>query len=165
MKYFMFILILTVSSYFVLNAQPSKGDVGISIGIQKAHTDINIPYWIGDKTVLAPSFSFFNDSEKLTEFDIGASFRHYMKKEKLSPFISAGYMWMFYSPGTSNLSSIHDHVFGVSFGGEYFFDNQFSIGGEIQLNLSVSDENSNRFGNPGGHNFNTGSYLFASFYF
>jgi hypothetical protein len=46
-----------------------------------------------------------------------------------------------------------------------FFDPHFSIGVEAQMNVRSSDNDSSRFGNPGGTNFNTGSAVTANIYF
>jgi hypothetical protein len=61
--------------------------------------------------------------------------------------------------------AITDIIAGAGFGGDYFFTPKFSVGIEIQGNLSVSDEGSFRFGNPGNVNFNTATALTASIYF
>jgi hypothetical protein len=53
----------------------------------------------------------------------------------------------------------------VAFGAEYFLSDSFSFGVEAQGNLTKSDENSSRFGNPGGVNFNTGAMVSATVYF
>jgi hypothetical protein len=58
-----------------------------------------------------------------------------------------------------------DILGGLAFGGEYFLTDNFSFGVEAQGNLTKSDENSFRFGNPGKINFNTGTMISATIYF
>jgi hypothetical protein len=61
--------------------------------------------------------------------------------------------------------SVTDIIAGLGFGGDFFLDEQFSLGVELQGNFTFSDEGSMRFGNPGGINFNTASQITASIYF
>jgi len=54
---------------------------------------------------------------------------------------------------------------GLNFGGEYYISEHFSVGIEAQGNLTKSDKNSGRFGNPGGVNINLATMIFATMYF
>ena len=54
---------------------------------------------------------------------------------------------------------------GMLAGGESFLNSSFSLSVEVQLNLSFSDELSDRFGNPDGTNLNTATVLSGAFYF
>ncbi|MBI5471531.1 MAG: hypothetical protein HY961_04210, partial [Ignavibacteriae bacterium] len=65
----------------------------------------------------------------------------------------------------TNGDAVVDKLLGGFVGMEYFFHRRFSVGGELQVNVIWSDQSSNRFGNPGKVNINTGSALFATFYF
>jgi len=58
-----------------------------------------------------------------------------------------------------------DLLGGLAFGAEYFFTENFSLGVEAQGNFTKSDENSFRFGNPDGLNFNTATMISATIYF
>jgi hypothetical protein len=60
---------------------------------------------------------------------------------------------------------ISDLILGPSFGGEYYFNKNFSVGIELQLNVVLSGEKSMRFSNPDGMNINTATALFATIYF
>jgi len=65
----------------------------------------------------------------------------------------------------TDISQKIDKFAGNGVGAEYFFDKHFSIGVEAQGNVTVSDMNSFRFGNPDGTNFNTATMVTANVYF
>lgn len=168
MKQFCLIVLLMASFSLValsndLLAQPQEGSVGITAVIQNVQLDFGIPIWIADEVVLVPAFGFLHASDRASDWAFGLAARSYIKKEKLSPYLGARFGAFILSPKDGD--SLTDYLAGVFFGGEYFFDKHFSVGGELQLNATISDEFSGRFGNPDGTNFNTASVVSFSFYF
>ncbi len=102
--------------------------------------------------------------------DIGFALapRFYLKKEKISPYVGLKVGTLINKPSSENKIDTEtkiDLLGGLAFGGEYFLSDNFSFGVEIQGNLTKSDENSYRFGNPGGVNFNTSTMISATVYF
>lgn len=146
---------------FRSQAQVQAGQVGIAASLQSLQLDFTIPIWVGDRIVVAPSVGFMSSSEHITDIDLGAAFRAYLSKEKLSPYLGVrGAAFIL-----TNGSSTTDKLLGAFFGAEYFLDSHFSVGGELQLNATFSDQYSNRFGNPNGTNINNATGLYATFYF
>lgn len=147
-----------------------RSGVGLSTSMQTTGSSLQIPIWIGDKAQLAPAIGF-TWAEKLgTDLHLGLAARFYSKSEGFSPYVgvSAGIATYFpYEEGETTIETeaYHDFIFGLNFGAEYFFGENFSIGVEAQGNFTVSDEISWRFGNPGGTNFNLATALRASVYF
>jgi hypothetical protein len=158
-------IILLCIIFLHLNAiaQAQKGQIGISGNIQNNQSDFLVPIWVANDVVLAPALGFVHISEKASDFSFGVISRVYTSKEKLSPYFGGRFGAIIYSPKSGE--SVSDFLAGICWGGEYFLDSQFSIGGELQLNVSISDEKSGRFSNAGGYNINTGMALFVSFYF
>lgn len=151
----------------MLYSQESK-QVGISGSIQDNQFGILVPIWFGEKFVVAPAFDL-KFAEKIgTDFGIVLAPRFYLKKEKISPYLGLRVGALINKPSSENEIDTEtkiDLLGGIAFGGEYFLSDNFSFGVEIQGNLTKSDENSNRFGNPDGINFNTGTMISATIYF
>lgn len=144
-------------------SQPEKGQVGLSVLLQNPQFDFIIPYWFQEQLVLAPAVSFNSISSHATDFGIGGILRYYIAKNQVSPYTGVRAGALIFTPKRG--SSTTDYLVGPFFGAEYFFDAQFSIGIELQLNVAFSHKSSSRFGNPNGTNVNTASALFASVYF
>jgi hypothetical protein len=142
--------------------------IGLSGSIQGDQLGILVPIWLGEKFVLAPAFQI-NYAETIgTDIGIGVVPRFYIKKEKLAPYIGFKIGVMMNKPSSDN--SIDDKtktdiLGGVAFGGEYFIGDNFSLGVEAQGNMTKSGEDSNRYGNPNGFNFNTATMISATIYF
>jgi len=82
----------------------------------------------------------------------------------MMPYLGLKFGALFYFPDGDKKSTL-DFMTGVAFGGEYFFNEHFSLGIEAQGNFTISDKSSERFGNPGKTNFNLGTQVSASIYF
>jgi hypothetical protein len=143
-------------------AQAKKGQVGISAALQDFQLDFTVPIWAADRIVIAPSFGLVRASNLATDWTLGGTLRVYLSKEKLSRYLGTRYGALILSP--KDRDSLTDHILGFFLGGEYFFDSRFSIGGELQLNFTFSDDLSNRFGHPGGTIINTATAIYATFY-
>jgi hypothetical protein len=151
----------------LLYSQESK-KIGISGSIQGNQYGISIPIWLGEKFVLAPAFDLKFAEKVGTDFGVALAPRYYLKKEKISPYLGLRIGVLINKPSSENNIDTEtkvDLLGGLAFGGEYFLSDNFSFGVEIQGNVTKSDENSNRFGNPDGISFNIGTMVSATVYF
>jgi hypothetical protein len=158
---FCFCLFLNPGSIFSQEMQTSR-KVGLSAGFYNDQTDIMLPVWVSPKIVLAPSVSALWVEDGGTDLGFGIAFRFYHHINKVSPYFGARLGVLVLSP--KGRDSVADFVSGVMLGGEYFLCPQFSLGIEAQVNATFSNDQSSRFGNPGGMNINTGSVIIASIY-
>ncbi len=145
-----------------------KGKTGLSGSIQGSDFGILIPVWVGEKTVIAPAFELKFGEKIGTDFAVGLATRMYLKTEKLCPYYGFKLGALVNIPSSANEIDTEtkiDLVGGLAFGAEYFFVDNFSVGVELQGNITKSGTNSARFGNPGGINFNTGTMVIATIYF
>ena len=152
----------------LLYSQESKKNIGISGSLQDNQFGILVPIWVGEKFVVAPAFDLKYAEKVGTDFGIALATRFYLKKEKISPYLGLRIGALINKPSSENEVDTEtklDLLGGLAFGGEYFLSDNFSFGVEIQGNLTKSDKNSNRFGNPDGINFNTGTMISATLYF
>jgi len=145
-----------------------KGKVGLSGTIQNDQFGILLPIWLGESVVLAPAFDL-KFAEKIgTDFSIGLVPRFYFKHEKLCPYFGLKAGTAINIPSSDNQAdntTTYDIIGGVAFGAEYFIVDNFSVGVEAQGNFTKSAKESNRFGNPGGVNFNTATMISATIFF
>ena len=142
---------------------PASGSVGLMASLQSEQIDILVPLWVSPNLSLAPALRIVSVGDSYTDYGIGASLRVYRRSATVSPYVGLRGMALVISPKTGD--GWTDFVVGGAFGGDYFFDPQFSVGVEAQLNVSVSADASTRFGNPGGTNINSGMGVFAALYF
>ncbi|MCK9423780.1 MAG: hypothetical protein M0Q38_14405 [Bacteroidales bacterium] len=164
-------IIFTVFTFLLLTdflfAQ-HKGKIGLSGSIQSDQFGILIPIWLGEKVVLAPAFDFKFAEKVGTDFSIGLVPRFYFKNEKLCPYFGLKVGTAINIPSTDNKvesETTYDIIGGLAVGAEYFIVDYFSLGVEAQGNFTKSSKESNRFGNPGGLNFNTATMISATIYF
>lgn len=144
--------------------------IGISALVQDGQYDILLPLVLSSSIVIAPAIGIASVSDAGTDIGLGVVTRFYLNDSKVKPFLGGRAGVMIFSPSKPEGSnedpeSTTDFILGFLAGGEYFLDEGFSFGVEAQLNASISDENSSRFGNPGGFNINTGAAVFATVYF
>lgn len=166
MKKFDFIFTAILCMVFSMNlkAQDETRTWGISASIQQNQFDILFPIWTGGNNVIAPSIGAIYIEDSGTDLRLGLLDRIYFNTTKsLKPFLGLRAGVLFSLPDGGDNAT--DYIIGLLGGGEYFFSKNFSVGVEAQLNMSISDENSNRFGNPGGTNINTATAIFATIYF
>lgn len=160
--------IFLVLFLFKTSFSQTDSKVGLTAIVQDVQLGFNLPIWVGDKTVLAPSIDFTTAEDVGTDIGLGVGFRFYRKVEKLSPYAGIRIGALINSPSNNNALNTEqttDWIFGPIFGGEYFLSERFSFGVEGQGNIAFSDEESNRFGNPGNVNFNLGTVFMATIYF
>lgn len=172
------ILILIFSFIYSLSicqdTLPQKGAAGLSATFQGQQLGLLIPIWTGNNFVIAPAIDFAYAESAATEIGIGIRARYYITKAKVSPYIGIGggaiinsYETVTYNEYSSNTEKekTFDFLVGLAFGGEYFLDEHFSFGIEAQGNMTKSDKDSYKFGNPDGINFNLATMLSATIYF
>jgi hypothetical protein len=161
---FIFIAILCIIYAMSTNAQENNRTWGISASIQETQLDILFPIWTGANNIIAPSIGAIHIGDSGTDLRLGLLDRIFFNAtESIKPFLGLRAGVLFSIPDEQD--TVTDYVIGILGGGEYFFSNNFSVGVEAQLNMSISDENSSRFGNPGGTNINTATAIFATIYF
>ncbi len=158
------LIIFLCFSNYNYGQSPAHGSWGISAVVNSSQADLLFPFWLGNSNTLAPSIGIVGISGVNTDISAGLVFHHYINfMNNFAPIIGARAGAIFGSPKNGN--STTDIIVGMLGGGEYFFSSNFSMGIEAQFNIVFSDKSSNRFGNPGGENFNTGSVIFATVYF
>lgn len=143
---------------------------GLSASVQSDQFGIAMPFWVGESTALVPAFQL-NFAETVgLDVGVGLSLRQYLREGKVRPYLAPGFGVLIAIPDKTgsdreDLPNPADFVFSFGVGGEYFFSDYFSAGVQIGLNAAVSDEDSNRYGNPGGFNLNTSSSVLVNVYF
>ncbi len=115
--------------------------------------------------MFGPSFSFLYVEDGGKDVGIGLLYKSYLKAERdpVSTFftIRAGVLHLSPEIGQSTT----DVLGGFGTGADYFISEWATIGVEAQLNATKSDKNSNRFGNRGGLNVNTGMAVQLTIFF
>ena len=157
------LIIQLLPNLLVGQDEDTRPQYGLSAAFQTSQLDILVPFWLSEKVILAPTIKFSSVSESSRDLGIGIVPRFFLKRDKVSPFISFRAALLLYYPKDGEV--INDYLLGMGAGGEYFFDSNFSIGIEAQLNLTKSNERSTRFNNPNGTNINTATVIFGSIYF
>lgn len=156
-------LLLIILSSTILKAQQEKS-WGVTASIQSSQFEFLLPIWVSETATLSPSVSFIAAQDGGSDLSLGLSPKFYLSDPvEAVPFISfrGGAIIGFPNSG----DAIVDFIAGLGGGAEYFFNQNLSVGIELQGNFTISDEGSLRFGNPGNINFNTATSLTASIYF
>lgn len=159
------ILVLVVIMVKPVFSQESteKRSCGLSASFQSTQLDIMVPFWAGRQTIIAPAFSLNSVEDTYTDYGVALVFRFYSRMRRVTPYWGGRIGALVLSP--KDHDSVTDYILGLLYGGEFFFTANFSIGVEAQMNVLMSDDNSSRFGNPGGTNLNTGAAVIANVYF
>ncbi|MEO1021111.1 MAG: hypothetical protein AAFW89_01090 [Bacteroidota bacterium] len=167
-KYLLFLTIFMLCAP-ALSAQDTSDTVrrfGFSASIQSEHMDFLIPIWVDDRVVIAPSVSYRNIEGDTDDLSLVVAQRFFLSTPvNATPFLGFRLGTVIGIPEESEVDNTIDYIGGVGFGGEYFFKPKFSVGIELQGNLTISDKRSSRFDNPGNINFSTATALTASIYF
>jgi hypothetical protein len=170
MKKLAFLLLFLSSSVFAQDADTNdRPRIGLAASIQTEQFGLLVPIWLNDGLVLVPT-ARVNFAETIgTDFAVGLSLRDYFREGKVRPYFTPGVAALF-SVAADPDDQVEDPntldwVFGLAIGGEYFIDPRFSFAVELGLNGYLSDENSNRFGNPDGFGVNTAAAVLVNVYF
>ncbi|XWN37769.1 MAG: hypothetical protein ROO71_02350 [Balneola sp.] len=156
-------LTLFLFSAITVNAQQERS-WGVTASIQSSQFEFLIPVWVSETATLSPTISFIAAQDGGSDLTLGLSPKFYLSDPvEAVPFISfrGGAVIGFPNSG----DAIVDFIAGLGGGAEYFFNQNLSVGIELQGNFTISDEGSLRFGNPGNINFNTATSLTASIFF
>ncbi len=160
-----FILLAGLTNNVLGQEVSKKRTVGISASLQSNVYGMNIPIWISQKFVIAPALGINYAGKVGTDYTIGVTPKIYFNTNKLAPFVTFRLAAIFNKPQSTFDKKKRDLLAGVGFGGEYFFNDNFSVAAEFQGNLTSSDKYSNRFGNPGNVNFNLATGVTVNIYF
>ena len=154
-----------VASACLAQQDSVKRTVGIGANIQSSDYGIVIPIWLSSRVVLAPMIGLNSVEGSATDYTIGIMPKYYLNTERFAPFVDLKIAAIMNKPASDDDEKKTDLLVGLGVGGEYFLSPNFSFNVEAQANLTSSDENSNRFGNPGGMNFNLATAVGATIYF
>lgn len=163
------VLILSLTIAMILTSATSAqklnrvGKIGLSAAVQGEQMDVLVPIWASQNLALVPSVGFASASDAAKDLRLGLGIRGALRSGKLAPYVGARFQMFALMP--DNGTTRTDWVVGPMFGGEYFFEEHFSVGVEAQLNIAFSDKYSLRFGNPDGTDVNTATTVMATFYF
>lgn len=103
---------------------------GLTVSIQDRELGIMVPFYLSTKFILAPGFQFVSASKVGTDIGLGLATKAFLNDHKsIRPYwgLKAG-LGFYKAPNTSNQIDI---ILGAAFGVEYFFNPNFSIGGEF----------------------------------
>lgn len=160
MKFSKFIMALTgaflgITALLQAQSIPNQGELGLRANINGQST-IEIPYMLNESLSIAPYLGISATENQFTDINIGIRPRYYMGLENsFSPYFTGilGFSNRSFSNANSSNSNLN---FGVGYGIEYFFSNNFSISGDANL---IS-----RFGNDPTQ-IQTSAQISATFYF
>jgi hypothetical protein len=162
------VLLLLLAPLAHAQTEPAPG-TGLSASVQAGQFDILIPVWTGPSTAIIPSIGLNFGQDVGLDLRAGLAARFYRRVAEVSPYVGLRGGVLFFSPSQPengpDLDSTVDFLVGGAFGAEAFLTSTFSLGVEGQLNLTLSGEESARFGNPGNLNVNTGAAVLATVYF
>jgi hypothetical protein len=168
------ILFILVSHLAFGQTEVDEGErspkIGLSALVQSNQFGILLPIWLDGNTVLVPSVEVAYAQTIGLDLGVGINFREYLREGKVRPYLAPGIGVLMAFPESDDdvvedPPNPVDFVVSLGVGGEYFFSENFSAAVQIGINGSISDEDSNRFGNPGNFNLNTGAALLVNVYF
>ncbi|MEM1041511.1 MAG: hypothetical protein AAGI91_02675 [Bacteroidota bacterium] len=147
---------------------PDPG-TGLSASVQGGQFDILVPVWSGERLAIVPSIGLNFGQDVGTDVRGGLAARFYQRRSQIAPYFGLRTAVLFFIPADSEFGpdrdTAVDFLVGAAYGAEAFLLPKLSLGVEAQLNLTVSGEESARFGNPGNLNVNTAAAVFATVYF
>lgn len=160
--------VIAITLFSSLAYSQEKAKIGLSASIQDSQFGILVPIWVKEKIVLAPAIDFKFAEKVGADVSIGLAPRFYFKTENIAPYFGLKIGTIINFPSSKNEIDNEtklDLIGGIAFGAEYFLAERFSLGVEAQGNFSKSNKTSDRFGNPGGLNFNLATMFIATIYF
>ncbi|MEL7363528.1 MAG: hypothetical protein AAFN13_15740 [Bacteroidota bacterium] len=156
---------LIPATVFAQDTDHERPHLGLSGIVQGADLAVGLPVWVGPTLKLEPLVAVSYGSDIGTDLGVGLVARSYFSPKGTAGYVGARLVGFFAFPDSGELEDTGDFLIGAVLGGEHFLHKQFSLGVEAQLNLAISADQSARFGNPGGSVVNTGTAVYATFYF
>ena len=147
-------------------SQDRSGKYGIGVIASSISPDFFFKYWSSASICFQPAFGFTISTPK--EGDTGSIYRLGLgilgyKSGKFSPYSGVRVTANLLSGGGETYSDIG---LGGVFGVEYFFNENFSIGGEFQITVWFADDDFSPSGFMfGSTNYGTGQFATVNFYF
>jgi hypothetical protein len=168
-KLFVLFLLLTSILTAVLSAQENRaGKIGIGYsGNLSAHSnELGMSFWVSDLITIEPLVGFQSvdiRDNSATAWRLGLGCLYRFNDFGVSPYIGARIKDNFVSGGNKTYS---DLVLSLTFGGEYFVSEWFSVGAEMRLNYVKTDkEFSPVYGIPGASIYESEQVLNIRLYF
>lgn len=153
------LFIVTIFSFLAIDIQaqstPESGSVGLRATIT-GQTAIEVPYQLNNELSIAPYFGINATEDQSTNFSLGVRPRYYITNANNFATYATGVLGITNTSISNTNNSITDFNFGLGYGGEYFFSEQFSVSADGNLMT--------RFGNS-SNNFSTMARISASIYF
>jgi hypothetical protein len=146
-------------------SEPVKRKIGLSASLQNVTYGIQVPIFLTQKIVLAPVIGLRHAEKVGTDVTIALEPKYYYSTNRFAPYSIIMLGAVINKSASDSQEKKVDILAGIGTGAEYFLIPNFSFGVEAQLVGTFADENSNRFGNPGGMNLNLASVVTANIYF
>lgn len=159
-------ILLTVSD--PVFAGGKAGQVGIGLSATDIAPNFMVHIWATDNITIEPSFVLSNFSPKedgeYTRYAPGLGLLyHWGNAKNIRPYAGFRGALDILSGGGNNYSDI---VLGPVFGGEYFFSDHFSVSGEYQIQILITDDKLSPNLLPADATYeNTAAFLSVHFYF
>lgn len=146
---------LITATAFAQN-RPGKGTKGLAASIQGNQTNILLPIWTSQETVIAPVVGIRYEADIATNLNLGVQSRFYRTLGRdFAHYLGVQGLIQHRSPDVGDDQT--DLIIGGTGGGEYFLNPRFSLGVEAQLNLFLRDGNNNILA--------TGAAITGTYYF
>jgi hypothetical protein len=165
---FFWFISLAVGQYPMVRSSQNEGKFGLGAYFSSEQSGLLLPFWLTDNFVLIPTLHLKYFQKQDLDFTLGLNTRHYLSVEELAVYFGfrvGSMLFIPYAQEEMDKSLRSDLFAGITFGTEYFFSRNFSVGMEVQAEFYKSDERSQRFNNPGGYGFSFAPVIMTIFYF
>jgi len=165
---FFWFISLAIGQYPMVRSAQNEGKFGLGAYFSNDQQGLLLPFWLTDNFALVPTLQLKYFQKQDLDFTLGLNTRHYLAVDELAVYFGfrVGSMLLFpYSEEEQDKAVRSDLFAGITFGVEYFFSRNFSVGMEVQNDFYKSDERSLRFNNPGGYGFSIAPVIITIFYF
>jgi len=159
------ILLIPLSS---ATAGGHSGQFGIGLSVTEESPAFLVHYWLMERLTINPQFAFartvLRNEANATRYIPGIEFLyHFRPGDNIRPFAGIGFaLDMLYTQDNKYV----DGFMAALFGGEYFFSDNFSVQGEYQLKVFVTDnEFSPNWLSTNAKYINTAQVLSVNLYF
>ena len=139
-----FAIALPASSF----AGGTSGQKGIGFLVTDISTSLNLRIWLSEKITIEPTFSYSHTSPgtSASRTNLGPGLgiaAHWKSGQDLRPYIGGRISLGITSSGGAKFVDI---AIAPVFWSEYFFSDHFSIGGEFQVIVILTDDDFSPFG-------------------